>query len=86
MEWRIGALRSGAENIAWTAGGTAADWTEARLQTVAALRALVAVEGRQEYRLQVDGVDGIVTPGLNVEGNVQLSDLDQAIPLSRYWS
>lgn len=82
----MGVLRSCAENIAWTTGGTAAGWTDARSQTIAALRELVAVEGRQEYRLQIDGVDGIVTPGLDVEGRVDLDDLDRAVPASRYWS
>ena len=86
VEWRAGVLRSEAENVAWTIGGTAVDWTDARFRMIAALRDLVDAEGRQEYRIQIDGVDGIVTPGLDVEGHVQLADLDRAVPVSRYWS
>lgn len=86
MQWRVGALRSGAENIAWTSAGDAPDWDTARSQTIAALRDLVAAEGRQEYRLQIDGQDGIVTPGLDTDGQVTLADLDRAVPADRYWS
>lgn len=88
MQWKVGVLRSGAENIAWTSGGEAPDWTAARSETIAALRELVAAEGRQEYRLRIDGQDGIVTPGLDADGQVLLGDLDldRAVPEHQYWS
>ncbi|MDN5920058.1 MAG: hypothetical protein L0I76_33990 [Pseudonocardia sp.] len=86
MQWRVGVLRSGAENIAWTSGGDGAGWDGARAETLAALRVLVAAEGRQEYRLEIDGQPGIVTPGLDVDGRVCLGGLDRAVPARQYWS
>lgn len=86
MRWRVGVLRSGAESIAWTSAGEATDWAAARGETIAALRELVVAEGRQEYRLQIDGQDGTVTPGLDADGQVMLGDLDRAVPNHQYWS
>lgn len=74
------------DNIAWTSGGDAIDWETARAETIAALRELVAAEGRQEYRLEIDGQPGIVTPGLNDDGRVALDGLDRAVPELQYWS
>ena len=81
--WRVGVLRSGDENIDWVDGGTGADWGTARSATVAALTTLVAREGRQEYRLEVGDVVGIVNPGLDEDGTVDLADLGSALPMSR---
>ncbi len=58
VEWHVGVLRSGAENVAWTDRGEAPDWEAARLEVIAALRELVAAQGRQEYRVRIDGQDG----------------------------
>ena len=83
MRWQVGVLRSGVENIAWTSGGTCSDWVSARAATIAAVRELVAVEGRQEYRLRIDDVEGIVNPGLDSNGNLVLGDLERLIPRDR---
>lgn len=82
----MGVLRSGAENVAWTDRGEATDWTTARLEVITALKALAVAEGRQEYRVQIDGQDGIVSPGLAVDGQVAIEDLDRVLPADRYWS
>ncbi|MBW0102943.1 hypothetical protein [Pseudonocardia sp. KRD291] len=86
MQWQVGVLRSGAENIAWTHRGDAPGWERARSATIAALRELAAVEGRQEYRIGIDGQPGIVVPGLDPSGNVALDGLDRAIPQEQYWA
>jgi hypothetical protein len=36
-------------------------------------------EGRQEYRVQVGDVDAIVHPGVDVDGRLDLSNLDGAL-------
>lgn len=80
--WRVGVLRPGAENIAWVRTGVGGDWCTSRAETVAALTELVAREGRQEYRLEIGGVVGIVNPGLDEDGNVDTTDLGSALPLA----
>ncbi len=80
VRWRVGVLRSGAENVAWVAGGAASRWGLARAATIAAVRKLVATEGRQEYRLQIGDVEGIVNPGVGPDGRVVLGDLERLIP------
>ncbi|MFP5023524.1 hypothetical protein [Pseudonocardia phyllosphaerae] len=86
MEWRVGVLRSGAENVAWTERGEAADWAGARLAAIEELQRLAGREGRQEYRVVIDGQAGIVVPGLEPDGAVALVDLDRVIPVERYSS
>ena len=81
--WRVGALRPGAENIDWTLAGAGADWAHARADAIRALRRLVAGEGRQEYRIQVGDVDGIVHPGLSGDGEVDLHGLGDSLPTVR---
>lgn len=83
MEWRVGVLRSGVENIAWTDRGDEPDWSSARVAALASLRAMALGEGRQEYRLQVGDVDAIVHPGLDVDGRLDLSNVDGVLPLDR---
>ncbi len=80
----MGVLRRGKENIDWVAGGVAPAWESARTATIAAVRELVAVEGRQEFRLQVADVEGIVNPGLDLDGRVVLGDLDRLVPSTRH--
>lgn len=82
MRWRVGVLRRGAENVAWVAGGAAPEWAAARTATIAAVRELVAAEGRQEYRLKIADVEGIVNPGLDPDGHVVLGDLERLIPVT----
>lgn len=82
--WRVGALRPGAENVDWTDAGAGADWASARSDAVVALTSLVAREGRQEYRIQVGDVDGIVHPGLTEDGVVDLDGLGDSLPLARF--
>lgn len=86
MEWQVGVLRSGAENIVWTHDGEAPDWVAARLEAIEAIRSLASVKGRQDYRVWIDGQDGIVTPGLDADGRVTLGDLDRVIPADRHVS
>ncbi|BBG03913.1 hypothetical protein C8E95_2266 [Pseudonocardia autotrophica] len=77
-------LRPVAENVDWTACGDAADWGTARGQAVDALRGLIVGEGRvQEYRIEVDAVPGIVWPGLDDTGRVELAGIDDVIPVDR---
>lgn len=83
VEWRVGVLRAGAENVAWEQGGTAEGWAEARFAAVTGLTELVRSEGRQEYRVEVGDVVGIVSPGLNRNGEVDTADLGSAIPRHR---
>jgi hypothetical protein len=83
VRWQVGVLRSGVENVAWVTGGSAPEWGSARAATIAAVRGLVAAEGRQEYRLQIGDVEGIVNPGLDSDGNVVLGDLERLIPAAR---
>ncbi|RZT89040.1 hypothetical protein EV383_5994 [Pseudonocardia sediminis] len=83
MQWRVGVLRSGVENIAWTDRGEEQDWPSARVAALASLRALVLEEGRQEYWLQVGDVDAIVHPGVDIEGRLNLSNVEGALPLER---
>ena len=83
VAWRVGALRAGAEDVAWVSGGGAPDWGSARAATIAAVRELVAAEGRQEYRLQIADVEGIVNPGLGPDGELLLGDLERLIPTTR---
>lgn len=82
----MGVLRSGAENVAWTHDGEASDWVAARLAAIGAIRELAIVEGRQEYRVWIDGQDGIVTPGLDADGNVAIDHLHNVIPVNRFAS
>ncbi|MEU9822953.1 MULTISPECIES: hypothetical protein [unclassified Pseudonocardia] len=84
MRWRVGVLRPAAENVDWTARGDAADWATARGQAVDALRGLIVGEGRvQEYRIEIDAVPGIVWPGLDDAGRVELAGIDDVLPVER---
>ncbi|WP_130288022.1 hypothetical protein [Pseudonocardia sediminis] len=80
----MGVLRRGEENIDWVAGDVAPAWGSARAATIAAVQDLVAVEGRQEYRLQMDDVEGSVNPGFDVDGRFVLGDLERLIPGTRH--
>ena len=80
MQWRVGVLRSGVENVAWTDWGDEPDWSSARAAALTSLRALAEGEGRQEYRVHVDDVDAIVHPGLDIDGRLDLSNVAGALP------
>ena len=83
VRWRVGVLRRDAENVNWVVSGETPEWVSARTATIAAVHELVAVEGRQEYRLQIDDVEGTVNPGMDSEGRVVLGDLERLIPDTR---
>ena len=80
MDWRVGVLRSGAENVEWTHKGLEPDWPAARAAAIDSLRELASVSGRQEYRLQVGDVDGIVRPGVDESGRVEFEELGESLP------
>lgn len=82
IAWRVGVLRSGAENTDWTSSGVAPDWPAARAAAVAALDELARVEARrQEYRFEVGPVVGYATPGVDENGQLDSEDLAGALPL-----
>ena len=68
MQWKVGVLRTGSENIAWTELGDETDWPSARVAALAAMRTLAEREGRSEYHVHVDDVSGISRPGLDESG------------------
>lgn len=84
VRWQVGVLRRSTENVAWTCGGTAADWATARTATIAAVHELVAVEGRHEYRFRIDDAEGIVNPGMSTDGDLLLGDLERLIPADKF--
>lgn len=80
----MGVLRSGAENITWTATGEAPGWAAARRCAIAALHELAHRERRrQEYRMQVGDVPVIVWPGLDRLNRLDLSGVDAVLPRDR---
>ncbi|MYW71074.1 hypothetical protein [Pseudonocardia sp. SID8383] len=84
MRWQVGVLRPVAENVDWTARGDAADWATARREAADALRGLIVGEGRvQEYRIEVDGMPGIVWPGLDERGALDAAGIDDVMPGER---
>ncbi|MBC3189987.1 hypothetical protein H7X46_02780 [Pseudonocardia sp. C8] len=83
VAWRVGVLRRGTENVAWERAGVAGGWAEARSYAVAVLTDLARSEGRQEYRVEVGDVVGIVNPGLDENGEVDTTDLGSALRLHR---
>lgn len=83
MTWRVGVLRSGAENTDWTSSGVAPDWPAARGAAGAALDKLARVEARrQEYRFEVGPVVGYAMPGVDEDGWLDSKDLAAVLPLS----
>lgn len=83
MEWRVGVLRSGAENVAWSDQGDEPDWASARAAALASLRWLAVREGPQEFVVQVGDVEAIEQPVEDEEGRLDLSELGVTLPLSR---
>lgn len=83
VEWKVGVLRPGVENIAWTDRGDGKDWPSARRAALAALHALAEKEGRQEYRIQVGDVEGMSWPGIDDEGQLDTSIMDEVMPVMR---
>lgn len=79
----MGVLRSGVENVDWTDRGDEPDWLSARACALASLRMLAVGEGRQEYGVRVGDVDAIVHPRIDVDGRLDLSNLDGALPVTR---
>lgn len=84
MEWRVGVLRAGVENIDWTDSGRERSWPLAREAALRALFELAVAGGRQEYRIEVDGVRGIARPGLTEAGELDLSNIANVIPAERW--
>ena len=85
MRWQVGVLRDGAENIDWTATGDEPDWVGARRRALDELYALIAVEDCcQEYRLLVDGVPAIVFPGINEDGTLDVSGVEDVLDVERH--
>lgn len=80
MRWQVGVLRDGTENIDWTAAGDEPDWPRARRRALDELHGLIAAEDCcQEYRLLVDGVPGIVFPGINEDGSLDVSRVEDVL-------
>lgn len=78
--WRVGVLRSLAENVAWTSSGSSPDWSTARVTVEATVTELAAAEGRQEYRFEFGDVRGMVMPGLHEDGRIDLRELCSSLP------
>lgn len=79
-QWRVGVLRSGAENVAWTDHGEGQDWDSARDAAVEALHARVLAEGLQEFRVQVAENEAYVFPGETVDGELELTGIRDVLP------
>lgn len=85
MRWQVGVLRDGAENIDWTATGDEPDWARARRRALDEPYALIAAEDCcQEYRLLVDVVPAILFPGINDDGTLDLSGVEDVLAVDRY--
>ncbi|MBP2366866.1 hypothetical protein [Pseudonocardia parietis] len=85
--WRVGVLRPDAENVDWTGRGVAPSWSVARRGALDELHLLIAGEGqRLEFRVEVDGLPAVVFPALRDDGSVDLSGLDDVVPVERYES
>lgn len=83
--WRVGVLRPDAENVDWTGHGTEPGWSAARGRALDELHLLIACEGRRrEFRVEVDGLPAVVFPALRGDGSVDLSGLDDVVPVERY--
>ncbi|NWJ74314.1 hypothetical protein HX744_27965 [Pseudonocardia sp. ICBG1122] len=78
--WRVGVLRSGAENVAWTDHGEGTDWDSARDAAIEALHARVLAEGRQEFRVQVARNEAYVFPGETADGELELTGIRDVLP------
>ena len=81
MRWKVGVLRTGIENIDWTAEDDEETWTDARQRACDELQWLVVAEGvRQEYRMQVGPVPVLMFgPGLDTAGRLDLADLTEGL-------
>ncbi|SFO17822.1 hypothetical protein SAMN05216207_103458 [Pseudonocardia ammonioxydans] len=85
MEWRVGVLRSGAENVVWTDHGAGSDWQSARDDAVEALYERAVREGLGEYRIQVGEQEGYTWPGMTEASELDLSIIRDILP-RQYWS
>lgn len=85
MRWRVGVLRSSAENVDWTDNGEGPDWQSARDDAVEALYRRAEREGRQEFRVEVGEQEAYCWPGANEAGELDLSSIRDIMP-SRYWT
>ena len=87
VAWRVGVLRPDAENVDWTGHGAEQGWSAARRHALNELVLLIAGEGaRLEFWVEVDGLPAVVFPALHDDGSVDLSELDDVIPVERYES
>ena len=85
VAWRVGVLRPDAENVDWTGHGTEPGWSAARRRALDELHLLMAGESRRlEFRIEVDGLPAVVFPALQADGSVDLSGLDEVVPVERY--
>ncbi|GAA4969485.1 hypothetical protein WHI96_26625 [Pseudonocardia tropica] len=83
MRWRVGVLRSGAENIDWTDEREGGGWQDARDEAVEALCRRAEREGAQEFRLLVGEQEAYCWPGVTEAGELDLSNVRDIMP-SRY--
>lgn len=87
VAWRVGVLRPDAESIDWTGHGAEPGWSAARRRALDELHLLIAGEGRRlEFWVEVDGLPAVVFPALHDDGSVDLSGLDDVVPVERYES
>jgi hypothetical protein len=77
--WKIGVLPPLVENVVELESGCAPGFDDAYAAASTALIAVIARRGRMEYRLVVDDLDMIVTPGLTEDGVVNLDRLGDAL-------
>lgn len=85
VAWRVGVLRPDAENVDWTGHGAEQGWSAARRCALDELHLLIAGEWRRiEFRVEVDGLPAVVFPALHEDGSVDLSGLDDVVPVERY--
>lgn len=78
MRWKVGVLRTGSENVDWTADGIEATGPGALVTAHRALQHLIARElERQEYRIDVGGLSALVWPGLDPTGRLRVPSIDE---------
>lgn len=75
MRWRVGVLRSGAENVDWTDEGEGVSWQDTRDEAVEALHRRAEREGAQEFRLLVGEQEAYCWPGVTEAGELDLSNV-----------
>lgn len=85
MRWRVGVLRSGAENVDWTDEGEGVSWQDVRDEAVEVLYRRAEREGAQEFRLLVGEQEAYCWPGVTEAGELDLSNVRDTMP-RRFWT